>query len=762
MILADATSELTFMPSTWSVGLSMALVIATAVICFVAWRRSGFAPGVGALELLRLAIVVFIAVLLNQPEWQTEYRPETKPTVAVLWDNSPSMETVDAENTVGGMKKRRAEVIETLTKPEAWKELGDDLRVLIESTNPENSSTLSGSSDGGNDVNVNEVKNSVGDDEATISQSTNLNEPLSRVADEVTDLMGVVVISDGDWNDGPPPVDAATRLRMRGVPIFTVTVGSSRKLPDIELLTLDLPTFATLGKPVRIPFTLQSSLPRDVSTTVTLTASDGEKLVQQVEIAAMAKTSDAFIWKPDARGDYDITVDVALHPEDVIPTNNSRSAPIAMREEKLRVLVVESLPRWEYRYLRNALSRDPGVDVSCLLFHPSMKALGGGSTDYIKAFPETIEDLSPYDVVFIGDVGIDDGQLTTGQANLLKGLVQFQASGLVFMPGFLGRQFSLLETELDELYPVELDPMQPDGWGAVQAGHFQLSETGRTSLLTKLADTTDENVQVWEDLPGFQWFAPVLRARPGTETLAVHGEVTNRYGRLPLLVTRTFGTGKVLFMGTDGAWRWRKGVEDKYHYRFWGQVVRWMAYQRNMARGESMRFYYTPDQPGRKQTMTLTAHVVSKSGEPLQQGNVLAQIIAPSGRTKTERLLSEGESWGVFRGRFTPDEPGRHEVIVTSPQAAENLTTSFFVQGQLAEPIGKPARPEVLEELALVSGGLAVRPDQIEQIVANLASLPMPPPAIRRLQLWCHPLAALALILMLGIFWAARKQKGLI
>ena len=45
-------------------------------------------------------------------------------------------------------------------------------------------------------------------------------------------------------------------------------------------------------------------------------------------------------------------------------------------------------------------------------------------------------------------------------------------------------------------------------------------------------------------------------------------------------------------MGTDGAWRWRKGVEDKYHYRFWGQVVRWMAYQRNMAKGETMRLYY--------------------------------------------------------------------------------------------------------------------------------------------------------------------------
>ena len=58
-------------------------------------------------------------------------------------------------------------------------------------------------------------------------------------------------------------------------------------------------------------------------------------------------------------------------------------------------------------------------------------------------------------------------------------------------------------------------------------------------------------------------------------------------------VTKTYGTGKVLFMGTDSAWRWREGVEDRYHYRFWGQVARWMAYQRTMAQGQSMRLFFT-------------------------------------------------------------------------------------------------------------------------------------------------------------------------
>ncbi len=301
------------------------------------------------------------------------------------------------------------------------------------------------------------------------------------------------------------------------------------------------------------------------------------------------------------------------------------------------MLIVESYPRWEYRYLRNALSRDPGVEVSCLLFHPGLGKVGGGSQDYIQLFPEEIEDLSKFDVVFLGDVGLGDGQLTEAQCELIKGLVEHQASGLVFIPGLQGRQFDLLETALGELYPVAMDPAQPGGWGSRIAGHFELTERGRSSLLTKLADSQNENIEVWEDLPGFQWYAPVVRAKAGSEVLAVHHDMSNQYGRLPLLVTRTFGAGKVLFMGTDGAWRWRKGVEDKYHYRFWGQVVRWMAYQRNMAKGETMRLFYTPDQPRIRQTMNFNAHVMESGGEPLQQGEVIARILAPA----AHRIRSE-------------------------------------------------------------------------------------------------------------------------
>jgi hypothetical protein len=594
------------------------------------------------------------------------------------------------------------------------------------------------------------------------THQTNLYDPLSQAPDKYKNLIGVVLISDGDWNAGPPPVEAATKLRLKGVPVFSVPVGSTTRLPDIELLSLAAPTFGVAGKAVRIQFTIESSMPREYLTNVTLKTSDGDEVSEEVRIAPMGRTSGSVLWKPTKVGDVTLTLTVPKHPDETMIDNNQLTAPIAIREEKLRVLVVESYPRWEYRYLRNALSRDPGVAVNCLLFHPGLSKVGGGNKDYIKQFPAGLDELSKFDVVFLGDVGTDGNQLTAEQCRLLKGIVEHQASGLVFMPGWQGRQFSLLDTALGDLYPVVMDESQPGGWGSRTPGHFELTELGRRSLLTNLADTQDQNLEVWEDLPGFQWNAPVVRAKSGCEVLAVHKDMTNQYGRVPLLVTRTFGAGKVLFMGTDGAWRWRKGVEDKYHYRFWGQVVRWMAYQRNMAKGETMRLYFSPDQPQVHQTLALHANVMERNGEPLSKGDVSARITAPSGKAETVRFTTGGDEWGLYNASFTANEPGKHEVTLFCKQTGAKLDASIFVQGVSVERIGRPARPEVMEEIARVTHGKMLAPGKLDELVKSLANLPDPPPSVRRVQIWSHPAFAGLIVFLLGVFWVSRKIVGLI
>jgi hypothetical protein len=67
-----------------------------------------------------------------------------------------------------------------------------------------------------------------------------------------------------------------------------------------------------------------------------------------------------------------------------------------------------------------------------------------------------------------------------------------------------------------------------------------------------------------------------------------------------------------------------------------------------------------------------------------------------------------------------------------------------------------------MEELARVTGGKVMQVNKLEDVVRSLAELPEPPPLVRRLPLWSHPITAAALIVMLGVFWVGRKVIGLV
>jgi hypothetical protein len=524
---------------------------------------------------------------------------------------------------------------------------------------------------------------------------------------------------------------------------------------------MDAPTFGVAQKPLRIPFVVRSTLGQHRDLNVTLNVNDQPAMTKVVRVPAMGQTQQNLTWTPTVTGDYTLTMGIPQDPLDLISENNAISAPIVVRKEQLQVLVIESFPRWEYRYLRNALERDPGVEVTCLLFHPELPKVGGGRS-YIKQFPSANE-LSRFDVVILGDVGVRPKQLTTAQVRDLKQLVSAQAAGLVFMPGRYGWQDTLTTGLLADLYPVLMDSARTTGIGSIVPGHFSLTQSGQRSLLTRLADSDQQNTDIWRKLPGFHWYAAIRRAKVGTEILAVHDQETTESGRVPLIVTKTYGTGKVLFMGTDSAWRWREGVEDRYHYRFWGQVARWMAYQRQKAQGKSMRLFCSPDRPRVDDKVLMNANVLDALGGLLEEGTVVVQTISPTGKTQSIRLQpGEKDARGLFSGSFVPKEPGNYRLVASSAETGSSIQTDLSVQGLDRERQGRLARFDVLEEIATIAQGRMVPVSEVKSLLDHLASLPEPDPTMHRTRIWAHPIWGGLIILLMGIFWTGRKIIGVV
>lgn len=727
-----------FSPTPASLWIGIAALILAASLSFLAIKRSPRRQRTITLEALRLIAVTAVVIMLWQPEWQKTLHPTSKPQIVILHDTSKSMETIDAAipATSGSEAKvvSRAELAATTLASDLWNPLAANgknevLRIPFAKAAPE---TIAG---------------------------TDINTALGDTLKNHDNLRAVIMLSDGDHNIGQPPVAAAQKLRARGIPLFAMPIGSTQRMPDVDILTVAAPSYGIVGENVQIPFTIRSSLDREVRTVIRMRDEKGNEQSKNIVIPPNAETYDSLLWRIRKEGTSTLELSLPVHERERIATNNNRKFSIAGRPEKIRVLVVESLPRWEYRFLRNALSRDPGVELSCLLFHPILGP--GGGNHYISSFPSKPEDLAPYDVIFLGDVGIGNNQLTKEQCTLIRGLVENQASGVVFLPGSKGNQFSLLDTDLADLIPVVLDDTQRNGIRDPLAAPLTLTSEGRSSLLTLLGENEEENPEIWRQLPGFHWHAPVIKAKAGAEVLAVHGNSRSKFGAAPLLVTKSAGNGKVLFMGIDSAWRWRRGVEDLYHYRFWGQVARWMSYQRNMAAGKRVRVFFNPERPQPGDTVTLNANAFDPDGSPLRDGTVSVDLTSPDGRAQRLSLEKLESTWGSFSGRFKVDQTGTWKLrVINSEDESNPLETSLIAQGSEIEKTGQPARPEVLEELARIARGRIIQPDQIPSLINEIKALPQPRPIISRTPLWSHWVTLAALIALLATFWTARKLSG--
>ena len=717
------------------------MLIWVVYLCILSWRRSAHRGRTAVLESLRFIITLLVVMLLWQPEWRTLLNPTSKPKIAILWDDSRSMNTLDAalpaeiaEEGKAGTIVSRADWVKRVLDSALWEPLrmggANDLSIRSFATPAKEG--LSGS---------------------------DLNAPLSELLENENNLRAVVMLSDGDFNMGPPPVAAAQKYRIRGVPVFTIPVGSGKRLPDLDLLTVTAPTYGIVGENVQIPFTIRSSLDRQVRTIVRLRDESGRERTKNIILAPNVENYDSILWKLEKEGTTKLTLSIPVEDGELIASNNTHDFTISGKPERIRVLVIETLPRWEYRFLRNALSRDPGVELSCLLLRPELGA--GDGADYIEKFPETLDALSKFDVVILGDIGIGENQLTEEQVKQIRGLVENQASGVVFLPGPQGNQMSLAKSALSDLLPVSLDEKNPEGLSETVATSLNLTSEGRASLLMMLGESEEENPEIWRRLPGFYWHAPVLRAKAGTEVLAVHPNRRGAYGPTPLIVTKAAGSGKVLFMGIDSAWRWRRGVEDLYHYRFWGQVARWMSYQRNMAAGQRVRMFFTPERPLPGATVNLNANAFDPNGAPLKEGAVSVDITSPGGEVRRIELQKNESDWGAYSGRFKIDMPGEWKLrAITAVSPDIPTETKIMVQGVDVEKIGQPARFEVLEEISRVTRARSVLPQQLADLISEIDALPEPKPLENRIPLWSHWATLVVLVTLLGLFWAGRKLNG--
>ncbi|MGY8996355.1 MAG: hypothetical protein ACKVH7_07940, partial [Alphaproteobacteria bacterium] len=105
-------------------------------------------------------------------------------------------------------------------------------------------------------------------------------------------------------------------------------------------------------------------------------------------------------------------VEISIEPfsDEATAENNVVVRSVRVVNERINVLCIEGSARWEYRYLRAMLKRDPRINATFIATRAGA-AIARNSEEYIERFPEQRDEAFKYDLVILGDV---DAKFFTG------------------------------------------------------------------------------------------------------------------------------------------------------------------------------------------------------------------------------------------------------------------------------------------------------------------------------------------------------------
>lgn len=571
----------------------------------------------------------------------------------------------------------------------------------------------------------------------------------------------IILVSDGAWNTGRDPSEVARLLGRLSVPVFVVGIGDPQPPRDVALLALRAPRSVLMGQ--EIFFTAQVAATGMESTSIALKLFSGEELVAEKEVItplAGRPVNVNFSFVPEEPGRHVFSAAAARQAGEEDDTNNTASASVEVLERKISVLVVESEPRWEFRYLRNVLERDPSVSLTICLLRPGVGSIAG--EQYLTALPTGRKELAAYELLILGDV--PRRELPEPFLKGLAEMVRERSAALVVVAGRREHYKELVGTPLASILPVTLEGALGAQVRGLPTFRAELTHEGIGHLITRLEGDAKENEAIWSRLPPLRWSASVAGLVRGARALLVHPHRLAGAGKLPVLAVHRVGGGKVMFCGIDETWRWRKSSGDKYHYRFWAQVVRWMV-KKHFSEGDPhARLSIDRSECDVGESVEIEAYCLGPDGFPLEGASVWLKVEDLEGESQRLAMDPAPGGWGIYRTQFMPKVPGKYRMKpIVSTYGREPLSSAVSLEvtqvnlekNFLAQDLS------VLTAVAQASGGRYLRVSEANLLPSLLAA------KVERRNLSAeyspcqHWAYYLVLALIFAVIWLIRKRSGL-
>ncbi|MEC7565636.1 MAG: hypothetical protein VX738_08125 [Planctomycetota bacterium] len=584
-------------------------------------------------------------------------------------------------------------------------------------------------------------------------------------------LAGVVIASDFSQNAGNPAISSAEQL---AVPLFTTGIGP-REVIDVAI---QLQTPLVLKQDERTSVTATVRQQGVVGDTIEIQLY--ERLlgtgVDQLEVSSEvavgppvlvvlteAQSTIDLPYLPTASGRFELVASVAMLPGEASERNNRAAREILVRDESLNLFFVEYEPTWEWRFVKEVFQRDPliGEDGFRTYLQSADFKVSQSNDLFVERLIRPRDEFFANDVVLISDVPGD--MLTKPFQDQLAEYVERFGGGLVVIAGPRFGISSLQGTQLAEMLPVVVDrSLQP------KPSQFALALTPEAAgnPFVNLGDTAEENMLAWTNMGDLPWYQPVLRPHPLATVLATHptDKTVDREQLQPLIATRRYGKGEVIYIGFNETWRLRKKYGERFYRQFWGQMIYRLGLGR--ALGQQKRFSPSTDlttyQTGERVTVTVEAY--SKDYKELSAKSLSGRLLRQTGSSSQqidEISIPMARDNVVFETSIAALEAGSYRLMILDPETDTEFEIGFEVAAVSRERLDVVRNTPLQQQLADVTGGQACELYELPELLDGLEAKPLEQYSHRQLPLWNTWLMLILVLTMMHTEWLVRKLSNL-
>ncbi len=742
-----AQGELAFSPP-WPAILVVAAAVAAGALGVWAYRGAG-APGASVrtratLLAFRLSTVALLLLCLMRPVLVVRAVEPQRNVLAVLVDDSRSMTIADQ-----GQQPRSAFARDQFGASGRLREaLGRRfaLRDFRFSATAERASTP--------------------DSGTYAGTRSNVGQALQRTAEELAGLpvSGIVLLTDGADTSRAGMADTLRSLRSAGLPVFAVGLGRETLARDVQLGRVDPPLVVLKGTTLvvdvvigqsgfagrTVPVVVEDEGQTIASQDVTL-PSDGEPATARVRFTL----ADA--------GPRVLHFRIPVLDGEQVAKNNEREALVTVVDRREKILYIEGQPRYEMKFLRQAVAEDKNLQVVTLQRSADRKFLRldiDAADDLAGGFPKTREELYAYRGIIVGS--IEASAFTQDQLQMMADFVSLRGGGLLALGG--RRSFAeggYAGTPLAEALPVQLEAVRA-GDDFVRTLTVLPTRLGQTHVATQVGATEQASADRWATLPPVTTVNPVRRVKPGAAVLLT-GREGARDGQIVLAYQR-YGAGKAIAFPVQDSWMWQMHanipLEDQTHETFWRRLLRWLV------DGAPERLTVTVDHERveRGDTVSVTSVLRDDRFIGVNDAAVSARVTGPDGRTTEVPLTFAVDRDGEYRASFTTALDGLYDIAIEAARGKEAPQRArAFVRAAPddREYFDAAMRPTFLARIADDTGGRFYTPSTVSALPEDITYLGRGVTIVQEKDLWDMPAVLLLLVALVGGEWALRRRWGL-